>query len=39
MVIVLLIEARLVIVVDNLDFKIKDVSFEAKVFNRYGTFD
>jgi hypothetical protein len=26
-------------VVDDLDFKIKDVSFEAKVFNRYGTFD
>jgi hypothetical protein len=23
---------------DDLDFKIKDVAFEAKVFNRYGTF-
>jgi hypothetical protein len=22
-----------------LDFKIKNVAFEAKVFNRYGTFD
>jgi hypothetical protein len=39
MVIVLLKETRLVVVVDDLDFKIKDVSFEAKVFNRYGTFD
>jgi len=25
--------------VDDLDFKIRDVTFEAKVFNRYGTFD
>jgi hypothetical protein len=24
---------------DDLDFKIKDVAFEAKVFNKYGTFD
>jgi hypothetical protein len=22
-----------------LDFRIRDVAFEAKVFNRYGTFD
>jgi hypothetical protein len=26
-------------VVDDLDFKIRDVTFEAKVLNRYGTFD
>jgi hypothetical protein len=26
-------------VVDDLDFKIKNVAFEAKMFNRYGTFD
>jgi diacylglycerol kinase family enzyme len=32
-------KARLVIMVDDLNFKIKDVAFEAKVFNRYGTFD
>jgi hypothetical protein len=25
--------------VDDLDFGIKDVTFEAKVFNKYGTFD
>jgi hypothetical protein len=28
----------LVVVVDNLDFGIRDVAFEAKVFSRYGTF-
>jgi hypothetical protein len=32
-------EAKLVVVVDDLDFGIKDVAFEAKMFNRYGTFD
>ncbi len=32
-------EARLIIVVDDLDFGIKDVVFEVNVFNRYGTFD
>jgi hypothetical protein len=26
-------------VVDDLDFGIRDVAFDAKVFNRYGTFD
>jgi hypothetical protein len=31
-------ETSLVIVVDDLDFGIRDVAFEAKVFNRYGTF-
>jgi hypothetical protein len=39
MVVVIVKEVRLVIVMDDLDFKIKDVTFEAKVFNRYGTFD
>ncbi len=32
-------EAILVVEVDDLDFKIKNGTFEAKVFNRYGTFD
>jgi hypothetical protein len=32
-------EARLVVAVDDLDFEIRDVPFEAKVLNRYGTFD
>jgi len=32
-------ETRLVVVMDDLGFKIKDVAFEAKVFSRYGTFD
>jgi hypothetical protein len=32
-------ETKLVVVVDDLDFGIKDVTFETKVFNRYGTFD
>jgi hypothetical protein len=39
MAIVLMKEARLTIIVDELDFRIKDVAFEAKVFNKYGTFD
>jgi hypothetical protein len=37
--IVLMAKARLVIAMDDLDFGIKDVTFEAKVFNRYGTFN
>ncbi len=37
--VVLVKEARLVITLDDLDFGIKDFTFEAKVFNRYGTFD
>jgi hypothetical protein len=32
-------EVKLIVVVDDLDFRIKDVTFERKVFNRYGTFD
>ncbi len=39
MVIVPLKEARVIFAVDDLDFGIKDVAFEAKVFNKYGTFD
>jgi hypothetical protein len=39
MVVVPMKEVILVIVVDDLDFGIRDVAFEAKVFNRYGTFD
>jgi hypothetical protein len=37
MVVVLVKETILIIAVDDLDFGIKDVAFEAKVFNRYGT--
>jgi hypothetical protein len=32
-------EVILIVVLDDLDFIIRDVTFEAKVFNRYGTFD
>jgi len=39
MVIILVKEVRFVVVVDDLDFEIKDVAFEAKVLNRYDTFD
>jgi hypothetical protein len=39
MVVVLVKETMLVIVVDDLDFRIKDVAFQAKVFNKYGNFD
>jgi len=39
MVVVLVKEIKLVVVMDDLDFRIKDVAFGAKVFNRYGTFD
>jgi hypothetical protein len=37
MVVVLMKEVRLIVAMDDLDFKIKDVTFEAKVFNMYGT--
>jgi len=39
MAIVLVKEAKLVVIVDDLDFRSKNVTFEAKVFNNYGTFD
>ncbi len=32
-------EVSLAIKVDDLDFKIMNVTFETNVFNRYGTFD
>ncbi len=39
MVVVIMKEVILVVAVDDLDFRIRDVAFEAKVLNRYGTFD
>jgi hypothetical protein len=32
-------ETRVLIMVNDLNFKIKDVAIEANVFNKYGTFD
>jgi hypothetical protein len=32
-------EAKLIVAMDDLDFEIRDVAFEVKVFNKYGTFD
>jgi hypothetical protein len=37
MVVVLVKEIRLVVAMDNLDFGVKDVVFEAMVLNKYGT--
>jgi hypothetical protein len=37
--IVLVKEVKLVVAVDDLDFEIRDVAFDTKVLNRYGTFD
>jgi hypothetical protein len=39
MVVVLVKEIKLIVVMDDLDFRIKNVTFGAKVLNRYGTFD
>jgi hypothetical protein len=39
MVVIPMEEDKLVIVLDDLDFGIRHVTFETKVFNRYGTFD
>jgi hypothetical protein len=39
MAIILVKEIRLIVAMDDLDFGVKDVVFEAKVFNMYGTFD
>ncbi len=39
MVTILVKEVKIVVVVDDLDFGIKDVAFEAKVFNRFDNFD
>jgi hypothetical protein len=38
MVVVLVKESRLVVVVAYLDFEIRNVAFEAKVFDSYDTF-
>jgi hypothetical protein len=32
-------EARLIIVMDDFEFWIKNVAFEVKMFNKYGIFD
>jgi hypothetical protein len=32
-------EGRVLVGVDDLDFKVRDVAFETKVFNKYDTFD
>jgi hypothetical protein len=37
--VVLMKEVKLVVAMDDLDFGIRNVAFEARVFNRYGTFD
>jgi hypothetical protein len=39
MVVVLVKEVKVIVVVSDLDFGIRDVTFEAKVFHRSGTFD
>jgi len=39
MVSILMKEGRLIVIVVDLDFGIRNVTFEASVFNRYGTFD
>jgi hypothetical protein len=39
MVVITVKEVRLVVAVDDLNFGIRNVPFEAKVLNRYGTFD
>ncbi len=39
MVVVLVKEAQLIVAMDDLDFGIRDVEFEAKVLNGYSTFD
>jgi hypothetical protein len=39
MVLALVKEARLIITLNDLDFGFKDLTIEAKVFNRYGRFD
>jgi hypothetical protein len=31
-------EVQLIVTMDYLDFGIRDITFQAKVFNRYGTF-
>ncbi len=39
MVVVLVKKIWLVVAMDDLDFGVRDVTFEANVFNRYDIFD
>jgi hypothetical protein len=39
MAIIVMKEGRLLVGVDDLDFGVRDVAFEAKLLNKYGTFD
>ncbi len=39
LVVVLVKEVQLIVAMHDLDLGIKDVAFQAKVFNGYGTFD
>jgi hypothetical protein len=39
MVVILMKEVWLVVVMDDLDFGIRDVVFEVKLFTKYGTFN
>jgi hypothetical protein len=39
MVVVPMKEIKIVVAMDDLDFGIRDVAFQVKVFNRYDTFD
>jgi hypothetical protein len=39
MIVVLVKETWLVVVVDDLDFGLRDVTFDANVLNKFGTFD
>jgi hypothetical protein len=32
-------ESKILVFVNDLDFEIKDVAFEIKIFNKYGTCD
>jgi hypothetical protein len=36
---ILIQKVKIVVAVDDLDFRIKDIAFETKVINRYDTFD
>jgi len=39
MFIIVIKEGIMVVVIDDLDYRVQDVTFKANVFNRYGTFD
>jgi hypothetical protein len=39
MIVVLVKEVQLNAIMDDLDFGVRNVAFETKVFNGYGTFD